>query len=86
MKLIRLSELLLGQSAILKEIKINGLQRRRLLDFGFIKDSEIQVAQRSPLGDPTAYWIKGALIALRKEETDNIFVEVNQNAKGQLYE
>ncbi|NUM81201.1 ferrous iron transport protein A [bacterium] len=84
MALIKLSELSYGQTAALKEIKINGIQRRRLLDFGFIKDSEIRVAQRSPLGDPTAYWIKGALIALRKEETDHIFVEIIKHDKVNL--
>lgn len=82
MKLIKLSELTFGQAATLKEIKISGIQRRRLLDFGFIKGSEIRVAQHSPLGDPTAYWIKGTLIALRKEETDHILVEINQTQKG----
>ena len=60
--------------------KVRGLTgvdnlRRRLLDLGLINDTLVESLRRSPWGDPTAYQIRGAVIALRWEEAANIFVE-----------
>ncbi|BBW95959.1 MULTISPECIES: FeoA family protein [Geobacillus] len=49
--------------------------RRRLLDLGFVPGGEIEVGQKSPLGDPTAYRVRGTTIALRKEESNYIYGE-----------
>lgn len=73
----KLSELTAGKTAIIKEILINGLNRRRFFDLGFIPGTEITVAFESPLSDPTAYNIRGTVIALRREEAENIFIELN---------
>lgn len=54
---------------------IRGLQRRRLLDLGFVHGSEIIKEFSSPNGDPVAFRIKNSLIALRKEQSDKIFIE-----------
>lgn len=51
--------------------------RRRLQDIGLIEGTEILCLNRSPSGDPTAYLIRGAVIALRKEETEKILVTQN---------
>ncbi|MEW6622496.1 MAG: FeoA family protein [Bacillota bacterium] len=53
---------------------VEGITRRRLLDLGFIPGAKVEVLRKSPVGDPTAYFIKGATIALRKNEADNILV------------
>ncbi len=50
--------------------------RRRMLDLGFIKNTIVEALRRSPSGDPTAYQIRGAVIALRSEEASNIIVEI----------
>ncbi len=71
-----LSELIAGETAIIKEISINGLNRRRFFDLGFIPGTEVTVAFESPLGDPTAYNIRGTVIALRREEAEKILIEV----------
>jgi Fe2+ transport system protein FeoA len=71
----KLSDLRLGEKAVIKEILLEGMSRRRLLDFGFVCDSEVVAAFRSPLGDPTSFQIKGSLIAIRREESDKILVE-----------
>lgn len=52
-----------------------GSQRRRLLDLGVVRGTEIEAAMRSASGDPVAYLIRGALIALRKEQAEWIRVE-----------
>ncbi len=45
-----------------------GIQRRRLLDLGVVPGTRIRAELFSASGDPTAYEIRGALIALRREQ------------------
>lgn len=46
-----------------------------MLDLGIIKDTEIAALTKSPSGDPVAYLIRGAVIAIRKEDAALIFIE-----------
>lgn len=50
--------------------------RRRMLDLGFIRNTIVKALQKSPSGDPTAYQVRGAVIALRSEEAAKIMVEI----------
>jgi DtxR family Mn-dependent transcriptional regulator len=52
-----------------------GLQRRRLMDLGVVPGTEISVDMRSATGDPTAYKIRGASIALRNQQARHIHIE-----------
>ncbi|MCP4423256.1 MAG: metal-dependent transcriptional regulator [Chloroflexi bacterium] len=52
-----------------------GAERRRFMDLGILPGTEITAEMRSPGGDPTAYIIRGALIALRKEQANLIKVK-----------
>lgn len=52
-----------------------GTQRRRLLDLGVVKGTEVTPKLVSAAGDPVAYEIRGALIALRREQARWILVE-----------
>jgi DtxR family Mn-dependent transcriptional regulator len=51
-----------------------GLERRRLLDLGVLPGTVIEAEMRSPSGDPTAYRIRGATIALREEQASQIHI------------
>lgn len=55
--------------------RLRGSERRRLLDLGLLPGTRIGVEMRSPGGDPVAYDIRGALIALRREQAEMILVE-----------
>ena len=57
-----------------------GAERRRLLDLGFVPGTEISVEMVSPAGDPTAYRVRGCLIALRREQANMIRVSLPENA------
>lgn len=57
----------LGISSVLQ-----GPQRRRLLDLGVVPGTEIQAEFESAAGDPVAYQIRGALIALRRDQAELI--------------
>ena len=52
-----------------------GLERRRLMDLGIVPGTVIEAEMRSPSGDPTAYRIRGAMIALRREQARQIYIE-----------
>lgn len=69
-----LSDLIPGQKALIDGIsdECKGIERQRLLDLGFIPGSLVEVAVSSPFRDPTAYRIKGGLIALRKIQANKI--------------
>lgn len=45
-----------------------GPMRRRLQDIGLIEGTKVDCLLQAPSGDPTAYAIRGAVIALRKED------------------
>ena len=69
----------LGDAKVLSTVKVvninaRGELRRRFFDLGIIDGTQIEVLFRSPFGDPTAYMIRGAVIAIRKEDGRKIEV------------
>lgn len=74
--LIFLHELPIGSFAEVKEITAKGISRRRMLDLGLINGTKVESVLSSPAGDPIAYQIRGAVIALRLGETSKILVEL----------
>ncbi|MCH8339155.1 MAG: FeoA domain-containing protein [Chloroflexi bacterium] len=78
----RLSDLARGERGQVVEIssQCRGLERRRLQDLGFLPGAELQAELTSPGGDPVAYRIRGALIALRKEQADLIRIQRGEDA------
>lgn len=75
-ELIPLCRLPVGTPAYVRKLKFGGTVRRRMLDLGIIMNTAVEALQKSPSGDPTAYQIRGAVIAIRREEASGILVEV----------
>ena len=50
-------------------------QRRGLMELGFIPGGRIEVLQASPWGDPVAYAVCGAVIALRRNDAKTITIK-----------
>jgi DtxR family Mn-dependent transcriptional regulator len=48
--------------------RCRGAERRRMLDLGILPGTMIDAVMTSPSGDPTAYRIRDAMIALRREQ------------------
>ena len=48
---------------------------RRLTDLGLVRGTRVTCILRSPAGDPCAYLIRGALIALRRADADGVSLE-----------
>lgn len=63
-----------GEKAIVKKLNSEGSIRRRLLDIGLVENTTVECVGKSPAGDPKAYLIRGAVIAIRSEDSRNIIV------------
>ncbi len=64
-----------GQTAVVRELTAPGSIRRRLQDIGLIRGTQVECIGISPLGDPAAYLIRGAVIALRREDATGVLIE-----------
>ena len=70
----RLCDISPGEKAYVKELRAGGSMRRRLLDIGLVENTEVKCLGRSPSGDPSAYLIRGAVIAIRSVDCATIIV------------
>lgn len=70
----RLSDIQPGEHAVVTALTATGSLRRRFLDIGLIADTDVECLGRSPGGDPSAYLIRGAVIALRAEDSAFILI------------
>jgi ferrous iron transport protein A len=69
----------IGQTVSVVGLTATGHIRRRLLDLGFVNGAQVSVIRRSPLGDPTAYRVCGATIALRAADAGHVMVESSRS-------
>ena len=65
---VRLCDLKRGERAHVRSLDAASHIRRRLQDIGLEEGAAVECVMVSPLGDPTAYLICGAVIALRRED------------------
>ena len=72
---VRLTALGPGTQGRVVALRSQGLTRRRLLDLGMTAGVIVERAFTSPFGEPTAYRVRGALIALREEQANQIEIE-----------
>lgn len=68
-----LDQLNIGQKGKIIQINDSDL-KNRLIDLGFVPETIVECQLKSPFGDPTAYKVKGTLIAIRKEDAKSIEV------------
>lgn len=65
-----------GQRAIVERLSAPEDIRRRLRDIGLIQGTSVECVGRSPLGDPAAYAVRGAVMALRRSDADRVEVRL----------
>lgn len=76
---LSLAQLPVGAAARIRQILSTGSMRRRLQDLGLIEGTRVCCVQKSPAGDPVAYEIRGAVIALRADDSSNILIQPWEN-------
>ena len=72
---MRLSEMKEGQSATIVHVGGNGILRRRILEMGILKGTQVYVEKYAPLRDPLELIIKGYHVSLRVKEAAEIEVD-----------
>lgn len=65
-----------GDRAVIRELSgdLDDAERRRLLELGFLPGTPVEVVLRSPSSEPTAYRVRGTVIALRDRQAEAIIV------------
>ena len=71
-----LNQLPIGRKANVFTLTSDGTIRRRMLDLGIVDGTEIEPLYKSPSGNPVAYLIRGAVIALRSDVSEKIIVSM----------
>ena len=74
-QIIPLSAIAPGEMAWISEIRVEGALRRRLFDLGLIPQTLVSCRFIAPAGSPMAFTVRGAVIALRRRDAREIFVE-----------
>ncbi len=74
----KLHELKVGEYGTVYQLRTNGTMRRRLLDIGLIENTVVECVGKSPAGDPLAFLIRGAVIAIRGEDCHDIDILVDE--------
>lgn len=79
---MKLSDAEVGEKYIVSGVYSDSDMRRRIFDIGITVGSKIESLFASPFGEPVAYGIRGAVIALRREESEKITVEPQKSGDG----
>ena len=72
---LSLDTLRVGQSARVSHIEAEPAMRRRLLELGLVPGTRVTCTAVSPAGDPAAYLIRGAVVALRSRDAAGVGLE-----------
>lgn len=72
---ITLDSLPVGDFGFIDSLLSKGELRRRMLDLGLVKGAYIESLMKSPIGGLTAYFISGAVIAIRPEDAKYILIK-----------
>ena len=75
MNIYSLDDLPLNKDGYIIDLKSQGALRRRKLDLGLIKNTLIKPVFISPSGDPTAYEVRGSIIAIRKKDAELVKIK-----------
>lgn len=75
---VPLSNLKPGEKGVVLKVVGDRATRRRLLDMGLTRGTEVTVVRKAPLGDPMELLLKGYNLSLRKSECENVYVLVEE--------
>ncbi len=71
-----LADLKVGQSAILSELDLSPPVAEHLMNLGFVPGLEVKVLRSGPGGDPRIYRVDGTEVAMRRDVSRHIHVEL----------
>ncbi|MBL9211818.1 MAG: ferrous iron transport protein A [Opitutaceae bacterium] len=72
---MKLSELAVGASAVVRELPKSGTAFVRLREMGLLAGTRVSLIRLAPLGDPLEIRLRGYHLTLRKSEADHVLVD-----------
>ena len=72
---MNLKEAKMGQIVTVKRLNGEGAVKRRIMDMGITKGTEVFVRKVAPLGDPIEVNVRGYELSIRKADAENIEVQ-----------
>jgi ferrous iron transport protein A len=72
LKLVSLSDINTGDKAKVVKILSEPGIKRRFMDLGLVENTIVECKGHSPMNDPSAYLIRGAVIAIRKSDAKGV--------------
>lgn len=76
MPTVPLCHLCPGEGGTVQQLNTVGSMRRRLMDLGLLPTAPVVCVGRSPAGDPAAYGVHGAVVALRQADAATVLVQL----------
>ncbi len=70
-----LREVAIGETVMVKKLYGEGAVKRRIMDMGITKGTQVYVRKVAPLGDPVEVTVRGYELSLRKADAEMIEVE-----------
>ena len=70
-----LRDIPVGQTSVVLKINGEGKTKRRIMDMGITKGTEIFVRKVAPLGDPVEVTVRGYELSIRKDDADILEME-----------
>lgn len=78
MKQVLLSKLIPSKSGCIQKLLLKPAKRIRFQELGMFPGNTVACVSVAPSGSPLVFWIKGAMIALRRKDCEKIVVEVDE--------
>ena len=70
-----LRECAVGETVVVAKITGEGALRRRMMDMGITKGTEVTIRKVAPLGDPVEMTVRGYELSIRRSEAERIEVQ-----------
>ena len=70
-----LREVKVGETATVVKLHGEGATKRRIMDMGLTKGTEVYIRKVAPLGDPVEITIRGYQLSIRKADAELIEIE-----------
>ena len=71
---MKLNEVKVGERVTIKNISAQAKMKKKLMDMGLIKNTEVVVRKVAPLGDPMELSVRGYELSIRKADAAQIEV------------
>jgi ferrous iron transport protein A len=75
---MKLSELAVGATAVVREFPKSGSAFVRLREMGLLAGTSVTLVRTAPMGDPLEIKVRGYHLTLRKSEAEHVIVEISK--------